>query len=159
MHCPNNALHQLLELTIIDYLRMHITACDVTRPQSFQQLSKVGWCSFLLKQRQVGVPIRVMDEPQQQGGDSPSTLVLQIADCPAAIEGLSIVARNRNDLEGTEGERNRENSQRPGNQGVNDQGHDNGHNDLRHPHSRHQYNHVPQLLGGAQRYQSNAAQH
>ena len=41
MHCPNNALHQLLELIIIDYSRMCITARDVTRPQSFQQLSNM----------------------------------------------------------------------------------------------------------------------
>ena len=152
---------------------MRITAHDVTRPQSFQQLSKVGWCLFLLKQRQVGVPIQYMHEPQQRGRDSPSTLVSQIADCPAATEGLSkalvtpslltslevIVARNRNELEGNEGERDREESQRPGNQGVNDQGHDNGHNDSGRPHSCRQYNHVPQLPGGAQRYQSNPAQH
>ena len=37
MHCPNNALRQLLELTIIDYSRMHITACDVTSSQSLKQ--------------------------------------------------------------------------------------------------------------------------
>ena len=172
MHCPNNALQQLLEVTIIDYSHMCITARDFTRPQSFQQLSNAVWCSLLLKRRQVGVPIWYMDEPQQRGGDSPSTMVSQIADCPAAIEGLSkalvasllaslegIVARNRNKLEGTEGKRDREDSQRPGNQGVNDQGHDNGHNDSGHSHSRRQYDHVPQLPGGAQRYQSNAAQH
>ena len=172
MHCPNNALQQLLELTIIDYSRMCITARDVTCPQSLKQLSNAVWCSFLLKRRQVGVPIRYMDEPQQRGGDNPSTLVSQIADCPAAIECLSkalipsllaslevIVTRNRNELEGTEGEGDRDDSQRPGNQGINDQGHDNGHNDSGHPHSHRQYNHVPQLPGGAQRYQSNAAQH
>ena len=113
-----------------------------------------------------------MDEPQQQGGDSPSTLVLQIADCLAAIEGLSkvlvpsllaslevVVTRNRNESEGNEGERDREDSQRPGNQGANDEGHDNGHNDSGCPHPRRQYDHVPQLPSGAQRYQSNAAQH
>ena len=112
-----------------------------------------------------------MDESQQRGGDNPSTLVSQIADFPAAIEGLSkalvpsllaslevIVAKNRNKLEGNEGERDGEDSQRPGNQGANDEGHD-GHNDSGHPHPRRQYDHVPQLPSGAQRYQSNAAQH
>ena len=110
-----------------------------------------------------------MDEPQQRGGDSPGTLLSQIADCPAAIEGLSkarvrvwpvrlIVARNRNELEGNKGERDGEDSQRPGNQGVNDQRHDNGPNHSGRPHFRRQYDHLPQLPGGAQRYQSNAAQ-
>ena len=65
---------------------MRITARDVTCPQSFQQLSNTR---LVLKQKQIGAPILYMDEPQQQGGDSPSTLVSQIADCPAAIEGLS----------------------------------------------------------------------
>ena len=60
-----------------------------------------------------------MDEPQQIGEDSPCTLVLQIAACPAAIEGLSkafipsllvslevIIPSSRNDLKGNEGEHN-----------------------------------------------------
>ena len=33
LHCPNNALQQLLELTKIDYSRMRITTRDVTCPQ------------------------------------------------------------------------------------------------------------------------------
>ena len=113
-----------------------------------------------------------MDEPQQRGEDSPSTLVSQIADYPAAIEGLSkvlvpsllasleaIVTRNRKELEGNKGECDWEESQRHGNQGVNDQGHDNGHNDSGRPHPCLRYDHVLQLPGGAQRCQSNAAQH
>ena len=48
-----------------------------------------GWCSFLLKRKQIGAPILYTDEPQQRGGDSPSTLVSQIVDCPAAIESFS----------------------------------------------------------------------
>ena len=72
--------------------------------------------------------------------------VSQIADCPVAIEGLSkalvpsllatlevIVARNRNELEGNEGECDREDGQRPENQGEYDEGHDNGHNDSGRP--------------------------
>ena len=128
---------------------MRITARDVTALSPFNSSPTRCWCLFLLKQRQIGVPILYMDEPQQRGVDSPSTLVPQITDCPAVIEGLSkalipsllaslevIVTRNRNELEGNEGERDREDSQRPGIQGVSDERHENGHNDLGHPHPR-----------------------
>ena len=70
-----------------------------------------------------------------------------------------IVARNRNELEGNEGKHDREDRQRPWNQGTNDEGHDDGHNDSGRPHPKRQYDHVPQLPSGVQRYQSNAAQH
>ena len=50
---------------------------------------------------------------------------------PSSLEVM--VARNRNELEGNEVECDREDSQRPGNPGVNDEGHD---NDSGRPHSR-----------------------
>ena len=95
MHCPNNALHQLLEQIIIDYSCMRITARDVTRPQSFQQLSNTR---FLLKRKQIGDPILYMDEPNSEEGTAPA---------PWCRKLEVIVVRNRNELEGNEGDHDR----------------------------------------------------
>ena len=100
--------------------------------------------------------------PSSPGLHYPRMLVVGLY-CPnmagLPCPGTELHCSESVELHGNEGEGDREDGQRPGNQGANDVGHNNGHNDSGRPHPRRQYNHVPQMPIGAQCYQSNAAQH